>query len=94
MALLKYFKSDKKRLPHPSGPLSIIVPSSSIATANEEVKVIVTGEKRRRVLISNSLMFPSNIVCKEFLGFPAEGQQSIILYFWHMAPMTALHMVL
>jgi len=41
MAFLKYFKLDKKRLPHPSGPLSIIIPSSSIAAANEEVKAIV-----------------------------------------------------
>jgi len=46
MALLKYLKLDKKRFPHPSGLLSIIIPSSSIAAGNKEVKVIVTGEKK------------------------------------------------
>ena len=50
MALLKFLKLDpaKKRLPHPSGLLSSIIPSSSIATANEEVKTIVTaGEDKK-----------------------------------------------
>ena len=49
MALLKYLKLDpKKKLPHPSGPLSTIVPSSSIAAANEEVKaIVVKGENKK-----------------------------------------------
>ena len=49
MALLKFLKLDAKRgLPHPSGPLSTIVPASSIATANEELKAIVTtGESKK-----------------------------------------------
>ena len=37
----------KKGLPHPSGPLSTVIPASSIAAANEEVKKIVTtGENK------------------------------------------------
>ena len=46
MALLKFLKLDpaKKRFPHSSGPLSTIIPSSSIAAANEEVK---TGEDKK-----------------------------------------------
>ena len=48
MALLKFFKLDpKKRLPHPSGPLSTIVPASSTTGANEEVKSIITTGKER-----------------------------------------------
>ena len=50
MTLLKFLKLDpvKKRLPHPSGPLSTIIPSSSIAAANEEMKMIVTaGEDKK-----------------------------------------------
>ena len=49
MALLKFLKLDptKKGLPHPSGPLSIVNPASSIAAAYEEVKKIVTiGENK------------------------------------------------
>ena len=38
----------KKRLLHPSGLLSTIIPSSYIAAANEEVKTIVTaGEDKK-----------------------------------------------
>lgn len=37
MALLKYFKKSSV-LPHPNGPLSDKIPSSSIAAANNEVK--------------------------------------------------------
>ena len=47
MALLKYLKLDPKRLPYPSGPLSTIVPTSSIAAANEEVKAIVKEENKK-----------------------------------------------
>ena len=54
MALLKFLKLDpaKKGLPHPSGPArkwatSTVIPASSIAAANEEVKKIVTtGENK------------------------------------------------
>ena len=49
MALLKFLKLDpaKKGLPHPSGPLSTVIPASSIAAANEKVKKIVTtGENK------------------------------------------------
>ena len=56
MALLRFLKLDptKKRLPHPSGPLSTIISSSSIAVANEEVKTIVTAEdKKSRVKFSS-----------------------------------------
>ena len=50
MALLKYLKLDpaKKGLPHPSGPFSTIIPTSSIVAANKEVKTIVTtGENKK-----------------------------------------------
>ena len=47
MALLKYLKLDPKRLPHPSGPLSTVVPASSIAAANEEVIEIVKEENKK-----------------------------------------------
>ena len=48
MALLKFLKLDpaKKGLPHPSGPLSTVIPASSIAAANEEVKIVTTGENK------------------------------------------------
>ena len=43
MALLKYFKPiNRSTLPLPSGPLSEIVPSSSIEAANKEVESIVS----------------------------------------------------
>jgi hypothetical protein len=41
MALLKYFKRKDSVLPSPSGPLSEQMPSSSIASANNEVKDLV-----------------------------------------------------
>ena len=45
MALLKYFKAIKaptvSTLPLPSGPLSEVMPLSSIETANMEVKSII-----------------------------------------------------
>ena len=47
MALLKYLKLDPKRLPHPSRPLSTVVPASSIAAANEKVKAIVKEENMK-----------------------------------------------
>ena len=50
IALLKFLKLDpaKKRLPHPSGLLPTIIPTSSIALANEEVKTFVTtGENKK-----------------------------------------------
>ena len=50
MALLKFLKLDlaKKGLPHPSGSLSTIIPTSSIAAANEKVKTFVTtGENKK-----------------------------------------------
>ena len=47
MALSKYLKLDPKRLPHPSGPLSTVVPTSSIAAANKEVKAIVKEENEK-----------------------------------------------
>ena len=53
MALLKFLKKSSV-LPHPNGPLSEQVPSSSIAAANKEVKSLVvtpvdgTGVKRGR----------------------------------------------
>ena len=49
MALLKFLKLDptKKGLPHPSEPLSTVIPALSIAAANKEVKKIVTtGENK------------------------------------------------
>ena len=43
MALLKYFKPiNRSTMPLPSGPLSEIVPSSSIEAANKEVESIVS----------------------------------------------------
>lgn len=43
MALYKYFQSTSM-LPKPDGPLSVIIPSSTIAAANKEVKqVLNTG---------------------------------------------------
>ena len=47
MALLKYLKLNPKRLPHPSGPISTVVPTSSIAAANEKVKEIVKEENKK-----------------------------------------------
>ena len=45
MALLKYFKPiNRSTLPLPSGPLSEIVPSSSIKAANKEVESIFFHE--------------------------------------------------
>ena len=47
MALLKYFKPTKapmaSTLPFPNGPLSEVMPSSSIEAANKEVKSIILG---------------------------------------------------
>ena len=41
MSLYRYFRMNKN-LPHPSGPLSKIVPSSSIEAANAKVSVLLT----------------------------------------------------
>ena len=43
MALLRFFKvsSDAAKLPDPRGPLSTKVPSSSIGSANAEVKRVI-----------------------------------------------------
>lgn len=43
MALLRYFKKkDDLQLPNPNGPLSSQMPSVAIATANREVKELVS----------------------------------------------------
>ena len=49
LALLKFLKLDpaKKWLPHPSGLLPTIIPASSIALANEEVKHLLQQEKTK-----------------------------------------------
>ena len=54
MSLLRYFKasSDTTKLPDPCGPLSMTVPSSSIESANTEVKRVIeteeSSDRRRR----------------------------------------------
>ena len=47
MSLLRYFKasSDTTKLPNPRGPLSTTVPSSSIESANAEVKQVFETEE-------------------------------------------------
>ena len=47
MSLLCYFKasSDTTKLPDPHGPLSTTVPSSSIESANAEVKRVIETEE-------------------------------------------------
>ena len=44
MALYKYFAPAKPSLPKPDGPLSAVVPSSSIAAANKEVTKVLEEE--------------------------------------------------
>ena len=44
MALYKYFAPAKPSLPKPNGPLSAVVPSSSIAAANKEVTKVLEEE--------------------------------------------------
>ena len=65
MVLLKFFKITKtnkelvkekqKVLPDPTGPLSIVVPTSSISDANQEVsmvyKEIASGERRKGLYV-------------------------------------------
>ena len=45
MALLRYFKPEEKQenpfLPDPTGPLSVVVPSSTIEAANKAVKRVL-----------------------------------------------------
>ena len=38
----------KEGLPHPSGPLSTIISTLSVATVNEEVKTIVTAGENKK----------------------------------------------
>ena len=48
MALYLYFQASNKvnyKLPDPRGPLSRVVPSSSIASANEKVKSLIGNKK-------------------------------------------------
>lgn len=47
MALLKYFKK-VSALPNPDGPLSDHMPSAAIASANSEVKDLVTEDKKAK----------------------------------------------
>ena len=46
--ILKYFHPivDKKQLPDPSGPLSKVVPSSSIASCNAKVSEVLKQAKQ------------------------------------------------
>ena len=44
MSLLKYFQKNPT-LPKPDGPLSSVVPSSTIAAANKEVKQVLDYPK-------------------------------------------------
>ena len=46
MSLLKYFQPSPA-LPKPQGPLSKVMPSSSIAAANEEVKRVLEIEEKK-----------------------------------------------
>ena len=49
MALYRYFKQHSDdQLPDPQGPLSIEVPSTSIVSANEEVRHVVSKEPAKR----------------------------------------------
>ena len=49
MALYRYFKQHSNdELPDPQGPLSIEVPSTSIVSANEEVRRVVSKEPAKR----------------------------------------------
>ena len=41
MALLNYFQPATSMLPKPDGPLSRVIPASSIAAANKEVKKVL-----------------------------------------------------
>ena len=45
MALLRYFQASDNKLPDPRGPLSRVVPASSIASANEKVKSLIDNKK-------------------------------------------------
>ena len=46
MALLKYLKVNKDRLPNPNGSLSGTIPSRAIAQANLEVQQLLSQENR------------------------------------------------
>ena len=49
MALYRYFQALEKsscKLPDPRGPLSRLVPSSSIVSANEKVQSVLESKKR------------------------------------------------
>ena len=53
MSLLKYFQLSNLTLPKADGPLSQVIPSSSITAPNKEVKQVLDqsnkpGEKRKR----------------------------------------------
>ena len=49
MALYRYFKQHSNdKLPDPQGPLSIEVPSTSVVSANEEVRRVVSKEPAKR----------------------------------------------
>lgn len=49
MALYRYFKQHSKdKLPDPQCPLSIEVPSTSIVSANEEVRRVVSKEPAKK----------------------------------------------
>jgi len=49
MALYRYFQASEKsscKLPDPRGPLSRLVPSSSIVSANEKVQSVLESKER------------------------------------------------
>jgi len=49
MALNRYFQASEKsgcKLPNPGGPLSRLVPSSSIVSANEKVQSVLESKER------------------------------------------------
>ena len=62
MTLYKYF-AIKDKLPSPNGPLSVSVPSSSVAAANAEVRKIIDDIQRKNPV--NDILWELGMLSKE-----------------------------
>ena len=87
MTLYKYF-AIKDKLPSPNGPLSVSVPSSSIAAANAEVRKIVDNIQRKNP--DSNLMGHQYVKRGSYAKYPTDAKLKIAMYAAENGIMAAL----
>ena len=87
MTLYKYF-AIKDKLPSPNGPLSLSVPSSSIAAANAEVRKIVDDIQRKNP--DSDLVGPQHVKRGSYPKYLIDAKLKIAMYAAENGIMAAL----